>query len=272
MRRTLSLLAAAATLWVATPASAARDDPGLYLFRIPVTSASKNASLSDLIEADLEVPDAARLVRRLGDTSVSVVAVQDGVVRIAFGADETFRGEPDSADLAATFVVDYDEEPVAILSDELQVTYGDEPPIDALIEFVDATIATKTYRRSFDLASQVANRLEGDCTEHAVLLAALARALGRPARVVSGIMLVETSGELLAFGHAWAEVYDGAGWRVADATRPERDLADAQTFYLPLNALDNEGPGYALQLAELITIYPARIDRVRSVEAAVSMR
>ena len=57
---------------------------------------------------------------------------------------------------------------------------------------------------------------EGDCTEHAVFLAALARARGIPARVAIGLVYV---GRLQAFGyHMWTEVYVDKRWIPVDAT------------------------------------------------------
>ena len=92
-----------------------------------------------------------------------------------------------------------------------------------------------------------------------MLLAALARATGRAARVVLGIMLVNTPTSLLAFGHAWTEIHDGEGWRVSDATRPEAQRPGARPHYVPLMELTNEGPGYVMQVLELMSVYPVRI-------------
>jgi hypothetical protein len=55
---------------------------------------------------------------------------------------------------------------------------------------------------------------EGDCNEHAVLFAALARALGIPTRVVAGTVYVD--GALLY--HAWNEVWLGDAWVSLDTT------------------------------------------------------
>ncbi len=55
---------------------------------------------------------------------------------------------------------------------------------------------------------------EGDCTEHAVLLAALGRAAGIPTRVVMGLVyLMGVWG-----GHAWNEVWIEGTWYPLDAT------------------------------------------------------
>ncbi|HSP96289.1 MAG TPA: transglutaminase-like domain-containing protein [Candidatus Dormibacteraeota bacterium] len=62
-------------------------------------------------------------------------------------------------------------------------------------------------------ALQVLETRAGDCNEHAVLYAALARAVGLPARVVAG--LVYQNGAFLY--HAWDEVWLGDGWLTVDA-------------------------------------------------------
>jgi hypothetical protein len=61
-------------------------------------------------------------------------------------------------------------------------------------------------------ALQVLDMGAGDCNEHAVLFAALARAVGLPARVVAGIVYAE--GVFLY--HAWDEVWLGDGWMSVD--------------------------------------------------------
>src|SRR6185436_11363532 len=117
---------------------------------------------------------------------------------------------------------------------------GAAPTVDALVQFVDKFIVKKSVARSFDVASVVARRREGDCTEHAVFLAALARAFGIPSRVAEGIVLVEVERRVYAFGHAWAEVYRDGAWQPADAA-----LAGAgPRVYLPLELLADETPSY----------------------------
>ncbi|MFO8079330.1 MAG: transglutaminase-like domain-containing protein [Armatimonadota bacterium] len=54
-------------------------------------------------------------------------------------------------------------------------------------------------------ALEVLDAMRGDCTEHAILMAALGRAVGLPTRMVTGLAYVGGS-----FGyHAWTEVYVG---------------------------------------------------------------
>lgn len=257
----------AAGLLVGSAAMAGSDGPGLYLFRIPSGSdAAQAVAAADRVQVDLHVRRPAQLEQQLAATSLEVIAVEEGLVRVIAGLHETLSGDPLPAHRAASFVIDFDEASVASLLETLRHDRGDQPSIAELVEFVDSNIARKSHRRSFDFASQVATSREGDCTEHAVLLAALARATDRPARVVLGIMLVELPTQLLAFGHAWTEIHDGHGWQIADATRPEKQLPDARARYLPLVELANEGPGYAVQMLDLVVTYPEQIDRVPLVE------
>jgi hypothetical protein len=77
-----------------------------------------------------------------------------------------------------------------------------------------------TARRTFDLRA-------GECGAHSNLVAALARAVDIPTRVVWGCMYVPTGGG--RFGqHGWNEFYMGeAGWVPVDATAYQVDFVDS---------------------------------------------
>ena len=75
----------------------------------------------------------------------------------------------------------------------------------ALERYVNREVKNKDYTQAFATAAEVAKSLEGDCTEHAVFLAALCRARGIPARVAIGLVYMQGAA---AFGyHMWTEVY-----------------------------------------------------------------
>ncbi len=61
----------------------------------------------------------------------------------------------------------------------------------ALERFVNREVKKKDFTQAFASAAEVAKTREGDCTEHAVFLAALARARGIPARVAIGLVYLE---------------------------------------------------------------------------------
>ena len=84
-----------------------------------------------------------------------------------------------------------------------------------LEQFVNRYITKKNFSQGFASAAEVAENPEGDCTEHSVLLAGLARARGIPARCCIGLVYVEGNG----FGyHMWTEVWIKDGWFPLDAT------------------------------------------------------
>jgi transglutaminase-like putative cysteine protease len=67
-------------------------------------------------------------------------------------------------------------------------------------------------------AQQVAAQMEGDCTEYAMLTAAMCRAEGVPARTAVGLVYGDTpKGAIFAF-HMWTEVWVKGEWRAIDAT------------------------------------------------------
>lgn len=72
------------------------------------------------------------------------------------------------------------------------------------------------FSKAFATAAETARSLQGDCTEHAVLLTAMLRARGIPARAVMGLVYVEG---LQSFGyHLWTEAYIGDRWIPLDGT------------------------------------------------------
>lgn len=77
----------------------------------------------------------------------------------------------------------------------------------------------KAYGASHDRASEVLQAGKGDCTEHAVLLVALARALGIPARGVHGLVYARyDDGQDALYWHAWTEVRSAGEWIAMDPT------------------------------------------------------
>ncbi|MFA5422881.1 MAG: transglutaminase-like domain-containing protein [Phycisphaerae bacterium] len=80
--------------------------------------------------------------------------------------------------------------------------------------FVGNYIEQKDLSVGYASAAEVAQSKQGDCTEFAVLTAAMCRAAGIPARVVVGVAYVdEFMGNKDVFGgHAWTEVFIGNRW------------------------------------------------------------
>lgn len=86
-------------------------------------------------------------------------------------------------------------------------------------EFVREYIFGKNLSVGYASALEVATTRQGDCTEHALLLTAIARASGIPARVATGLAYVPRFGdrEHVFVPHAWAEAHVDGRWRGFDA-------------------------------------------------------
>ncbi|MDJ0711922.1 MAG: transglutaminase domain-containing protein [Woeseiaceae bacterium] len=260
--RIIAILAVASALLAAIPANADDDLP--YLARIAIERMPDAAeTFGRTIVSTLHVNDVGKVANALSYIDgLDVVATATGTVEIAFREAPTLTGDPEARFQQSSWVVDYEDAAVQNLVTSLHESR--DRPVSArdLERFVYDHISNKTYSRAFDLASRVAASSEGDCTEHAVLLAALARANGHYARVVFGNLIIDSEDGLAAFGHAWTEVHDGTEWQIFDATLPGRAKSVRQYRYLPLAALDNESPGYLLSMMHAMAIMPARISRV----------
>jgi hypothetical protein len=95
----------------------------------------------------------------------------------------------------------------------------------ALERFVNREVQDKDFTQGLATAAEVARSREGDCTEHAVLLAALCRACGIPARVAIGLVYLE--GRQAFFYHMWTEVYIERRWIAIDATLAQGGIGAA---------------------------------------------
>ncbi|MBK9518603.1 MAG: lasso peptide biosynthesis protein [Anaeromyxobacter sp.] len=156
---------------------------------------------------------------------------------------------PDPELVAATPVVDADHPAVAKLARDLA---GDVPGRYAaalrLSEHVNRRLE-KAYGASKDRASDVLAAGKGDCTEHAVLFVALARALGIPARQVHGLVYARyADGKDALYWHAWAELLSGGEWIALDPTFGQ-PVADATHLALGIGTqVDTVGLLGALQV------------------------
>jgi hypothetical protein len=89
--------------------------------------------------------------------------------------------------------------------------------------FVEKHINDKNLSVGYASALEVAGSREGDCTEHAVLVAALCKASGIPARVAVGLAYAEgfAGRRRVLVPHAWAQVWLKGNWYSLDAALGE---------------------------------------------------
>lgn len=96
-----------------------------------------------------------------------------------------------------------------------------------------------TFNTGFASALEVLNSREGDCTEHAVLTAALCRSCGIPARVAFGYNLsFENKENPVYVGHMWNEVFIGDEWIPIDSTSPDNTTSPFRLRFF-FSSLDN---------------------------------
>ncbi len=102
-----------------------------------------------------------------------------------------------------------------------------------LREFVTDYIDDKSLGIAFATASEVCRAKEGDCTEHAVLLAALGRIKGLPSRVATGIAYVTSfAGKRDIFGfHMWTQFWIGDRWVDFDAALRESQCSPTRIAF-----------------------------------------
>lgn len=95
---------------------------------------------------------------------------------------------------------------------------------EALRRLVRRHITRKGMETAFAAASETARMKEGDCSEHGVLLCALLRADGIPARVATGLVYADAfAGAEGIFGwHMWTQALIDGKWVDFDATLPVR--------------------------------------------------
>lgn len=84
---------------------------------------------------------------------------------------------------------------------------------------VNALLKEKTYADGWATASEILARGSGDCTSHAVLLAAMLRAKGIPSRVAVGLVYIPVDTGPRMVYHMWNLAYVDGQWIHVDATR-----------------------------------------------------
>jgi hypothetical protein len=124
--------------------------------------------------------------------------------------------------------------------------------------FVSGYIEKRSLSVGYASAAEVVANKTGDCTEFAVLTAAMCRAIGIPARVATGLVYTKTFGnkENVFGGHMWVEAYVGDKWIGLDATRAPKGF-DAGHIAL---AIGNGEPADFLNLAA--TLGQFKIDKM----------
>lgn len=144
---------------------------------------------------------------------LTIIAVRpDSPAKLAVKATPPVDG-----DLASNNLIQSDDEAVVKLAKLVKPDETDPWTIAKAMESaVFANMTAKNFSQAFATAAEVARTREGDCTEHAVLLAAMCRARKIPARVAIGLVYYAP---MKGFAyHMWNEVWIKDRWVPLDAT------------------------------------------------------
>ena len=123
--------------------------------------------------------------------------------------------------------------------------------------FVARYMTNKGLSVGYASAAEVAESRAGDCTEFAVLTAAMCRAVGIPAQVVVGVAYVKDFAGIEGFGgHAWTQAYVGddkgkGTWVGLDAAFKSAGLGGYDAGHLAL-AVGNGEPGAFFNMAAML--------------------
>lgn len=149
--------------------------------------------------------------------------------------------------LAPSTYIQSDDEVIIKLANE---AIGDEKnsyrAAMTLCKWVSDNISLKDYSVGFATAREVADRLQGDCTEHSVLLAALLRAARIPSRCVVGLIYSDGS----FYYHLWNEAFVSE-WIPLDASL-NRGGNDWDAVHITLAKTSLNSPVPMLDLTSLL--------------------
>jgi hypothetical protein len=163
-----------------------------------------------------------------GDTGLIATTDEQHVRRLGPGdlyldvgnAQPGYQSAPSPEDTAPTAWLQSDAAEIKSLADSV-VKHADsnQNQMRRLRSFVSDYVSEHGLDVGYASALEVLHSRKGDCTEYAVLLAAMARARQIPARVVTGMAYADRyGGSLRVFvPHAWVQAWIGDRWESYDA-------------------------------------------------------
>jgi transglutaminase-like putative cysteine protease len=163
----------------------------------------------------------------------------------------SYKREFDNADLMPSYWVDFRAAAVVEFDPGSASSLGwtDKEIADDLVKYVSRSVRERVPG-GLSRASQVVKRLAGDSLGHAVLLTALLRGEGVPARVAVGLRYRAPDAAVMDF-HAWTVAYHDGRWRSLDATFGKRPPADRITLAI-LNLREDPNSDPHRQLTEML--------------------
>lgn len=217
-------------------------------------------------QASFEVSGPPALLAQLKTVSSQAVAVDTGKLRIAVSAPElqpvrrskrahrSYLASSRVMDLANSQYSQRARE-LGLRSDkrfQIEQTYDKGVIAMKLQSGVDRLVRNRRFSIETPAASEIMKDPQGDCTEHAVLLAAMLRVHRIPSRVVAGLRYSDGRPGFTA--HMWAEAMLNGEWVTLDAMRGTKQPG-AEYIAVRRSALvDDESPeDLMISLADVIS-------------------
>jgi transglutaminase-like putative cysteine protease len=190
---------------------------------VPVDRTLEDANATQQVRYRVQLSngDPAQTFPSTGSQTVTAVGphTADVTVRALRPGDRMTANEPlpGPSDTEPSAMIQSDAPEVRALAGQVHPPATDAWSIAMATEqFVYRALTRKDFSTAFASAADVARHRQGDCTEHAVLTAALCRAQGVPARVLIGLVYVGSK-QGFAF-HMWNEVWVDGQWIPIDGT------------------------------------------------------
>lgn len=210
------------------------------------------------MERPWDLPNSgAQHVRRLPSGELEVI------IDAASGSAATAEEHADPGLLSTSAYIDIDDQALRDFFLDLQPTssISTMEQCERLRLAVARRISNKTFGVAFGSASDAFRSRSGDCTEHAVLLAAGFRLAGLPSRVATGLVHAPAAGfEHGAFAwHMWTQVLIDGVWWDYDATR--RNRFDAGHLLVSTSSLEG-GTGERALSEMLLLLGRMRVEAI----------
>ncbi len=157
-------------------------------------------------------------------------------------ADDTFRRSSRYLECGHPQVVAHANKASGKLTDATEIAL-------AMEKYVHDKLAKKNFSTALATAAEVATSLEGDCTEHAVLLAAMLRVKNIPSRVAVGLVYSERHSAFV--GHMWTEAFLNGHWVPLDATLALGGTGAAHLKFAD-SSLSDDGPAPVTAFVPLV--------------------
>ncbi len=190
-------------------------------------------------------------VQSLDPHTAEITVRRDSGAPKAAGDASPPRRLPGDDDRKPNNLVQSDDPVIVAMAKSVAPNEADPLKVGIELEkLVRHTIKLKDFSQAFATASEVARNPEGDCTEHSVLLAALARARGIAARVAIG--LVYQDGKQSFAYHMWNEIWTGDRWVPLDATLGRGGIGAAHLMLTDSNLAGAQAYSCFLPVAQVI--------------------